>query len=1024
VILHFDQPWMLLVTLLALPLIVVGWRMLEGMDTVRRATVLVLRALVVALLALILAAPSTRREHDRLTVIGLLDVSGSVRRFAELPALADAERRSYLEHLRDWFRAATETKADDDRFGLVVFDGEAIAVAAPGPATAAGAGIDVTMTEGTNIAEAIRLGLAMFPADTARRLVLVSDGNETLGSAIDAARHAAGAEGARGVPLDVLPIAYRVERDVQVVRIEAPPNAQPGQAVTVRIMLAATRETTGRLALRREGVWVDLNGDEPGSSRGLTVPAGDSVQLATVVLGDTPVNRFEAVFEPDDEGDDALPANNRAEAFTATPSRGSMLVVSRADAPADNEIARTLTDAELPVSVVTPEQLPHDLLSLQNYNLIVLDNVPAYEVGLPRQTLLSRYVNDLGGGLIMLGGEYGFGAGGWNGTPVEDVLPLELDPPRELRLPEAALVLVMDKSGSMNTPVAGARASQQEVANEAAAMAIESLRAASLVGVVTFDSFAYEHVPLQRNTDPQAIAQRVRRIQGGGGTDLEPALKRAHEMLRDVEAERKRVVVLTDGQSPTENLERIVQAMVEHNIKVSTIGVGDDADYAMLKRLAEVGEGEFYPVYNPQVLPRVLVDSVQVINKPLIKEIRFIPVVRPTGSTMTIGMEEAPPLDGLVVTAPRTDAVVTIEMTHPDGEPLLAHWQAGLGRAAAFTSDVGGTWSRRWSAWPTAGAFWPQLVRTMARPAVSQEAELIARIEDDRLHIVLEAASDEGGFLDYLQVRGTVYRPDGSPQAVRLRQTAPGRYEETIDARDAGNYIVALNPRRGQRQLAPVIGGASRTTGDEFRRYRSNLALLDQLVTMTGGRRLDLARPAAIDLFDRTGMPTSVSLLPAWPMLLWCALAALLVDVASRRIAWSGPGVRAAVLRAVAAVTPAHVTGRRAEATLASLREASTRVEQQIDAKRAAETLEPVKYEPPEDEREFSYEAPEKPEATKVSAALHTLLGRGDKAKKEGKPAPEPEEATTDEDVPPPSETTSSLLEAKRRARKRLGGRE
>jgi hypothetical protein len=447
--------------------------------------------------------------------------------------------------------------------------------------------------------------------------------------------------------------------------------------------------------------------------------------------------------------------------------------------------------------------------------------------------------------------------------------------------------------------------------------------------------------------------------------------------------------------------------MVADDITLTTIAVGDDADDQTLMRLADVGGGEFYPVRNPRTLPRVLVDSVQVINQPLIKEDPFAPVVRATGSTLTIGLDEAPLLGGLVITGPKPDPQVTVEMEHPDGEPLLAHWQAGLGRTAAFTSDADGRWSRRWIDWPGFATFWAQLARTIARPATSPDAELIAQIVDGRLRITLEAASDKQ-FLDYLHVDGTVYAPGGRAVPVRLRQTAPGRYETSIDAARPGNYVVALSPRRGNRRLAPVIGGASQSASPEFRRFRSNGALLDQIADMTGGRRLDVTRPRATDLFDRQGMEPSLAALPVWQSLLWLTLGLVLLDVASRRLAWGYGRMWGLVRQAAARVAPSHVRGRAAAATLASLRQASaqtTQANRQQDTPQRPAPPHPV---PPPTRSE--------PEPSKVAAAIKTLLGKSgppEEPEKDKETEPEPESTGA-------TETTSGLLAAKRRARKKL----
>lgn len=1043
---YFDHPEYLLIALLAVPLVIVGWLTMRNMDLLRKVLSLGLRAVLLAGLSVMLASPHIAREHHRVTVIGLLDISTSVRRFAELPAETEPGSQSYVDYLRQWFRAATNIKADDDRFGLIVFDGRAAAISTPTARQHFDDTIGVQMVEGTNIAEAIQLGLAMFPADTARRLVLVSDGNETLGSAVEAAKQAAGAAGASfefvdaanlqaTVPIDVLPIAYNVRNDVQVVRVEAPAQAQASQTITVRIVLEATQPTTGRLALRHEGRFVDLNGAAPGFARAVQLPAGRSVHRAQVQLQDSKVNRFEAVFEPDEPGADMLADNNQAEAFTATPAEGKVLIVEAESPTQANVLAETLRDADFALEVRQPMELPDDLLSLQRYDLIVLDNIPAYALTTHQQKLVSRYVNDLGGGLIMLGGENSFGAGGWNNTPIEDVLPLELNPPRELRLAEAALVLVLDKSGSMNRPVAGARASQQQVANEGAALAVESLRETSYVGVVTFDLFAYEHVELQRNDNPREIANRIRAIRADGGTNLKPALRMARDMLNSVDVEKKRVVCLTDGQSETEGLDLLVKDMFDDGIRLTTIAVGDDADDVTLRQLADLGGGEFYLVRNPKILPAVLIDSVQIINKPLIREGLFEPQVQPTGSSLTASMTAAPPLGGLVITSPKPQPTVIMEMTHPEGEPLLARWQAGLGKVAAFTSSAHPPWAERWQDWPEAATFWTQLARQTSRPKMDRETELTTRIDDDQLVIQLDVLDpdrlqeDSGSAgvrasLDYLTIDGTVYRPDGSSQQVRLRQTGPRRYEASVPAEAAGNYIVALTPKRSGAPLAPVIGGTSRTGSPELRRYSSNIELLRDVAQLTGGRVLDVENPRAVNVFDRSELPKSRSILPVWRTILLMTIALMLLDVANRRIAWSTAGVVNAARRVVGRAKAAQARSREIATAVGSLRQtgpaaqrpkrdphapkASTGPAKQtgpaeINFRTAPQEQEPDRKEPPK---------PKKPDRRKVEAALDELLGR---AKPTGEsPPPEPPREEADDDKP---SSTSSLLEARRRAR-------
>ena len=319
------------------------------------------------------------------------------------------------------------------------------------------------------------------------------------------------------------------------------------------------------------------------------------------------------------------------------------------------------------------------------------------------------------------------------------------------------------------------------------------------------------------------------------------------------------------------------------------------------------------------------------------------------------------------------------------------------------------------------GNFWAQLARTIARPPTSPDSELVTLIRDGRLVMTLEAAQKDG-FLDYLHVEGIVYAPDGTSIPVKLRQTAPGRYEASVSAPVPGNYVVALSPRRGTRRLAPVIGGASQSSSVEFRQFRSNAPLLERIAELTGGRTLDLLQPQAVKLFDRAGMAPSRAALPAWTPLLWLALALFLLDVAARRLAWDALLVRRSVRRATARVEARDVRGREAAATLATLRQVSDQVEHRHTVRPEEPAQEPPTTIP------VARAAPEQPpteaepvaEPTRIAAALDAFLGKPSAAPPEHPESPEPSEPTPEQT--PPTDTTGSLLAAKRRARKKLDG--
>jgi len=1033
--LRFDNPLWLLVAVLAIPLALLGLRWFRTMSRSRAWSGVLARSLLLVLLGMALAGASTVRTTERLATIALIDVSGSVRSFGEFGTVRTGGQQervlSATEAIRAWLEQAAGERGEEDLLGLVAFDGESIALMAPRAGSARGESadvaevtLDVRMAEGTNLAEAIRLGAALFPPDAGRRLVLISDGDETSGDALAAAREIAGAvevgERAGTIPIDVLPVAYRAGREVLVEFVDAPPQAASESTVTVRVGLRATRATTGTLQLLREGEPVDLNGAEEGLGRRIAVEEGRSVELIELRLDERTIHRFEAVFEPDDPALDTLAANNRGEAFTVTPGRGVALLVdgvSNGDpSGAGATLGRALEASGIEVELVPPGGLPPDLLALHAYDLVILQNVPADEVPRPTQSALVEYVRELGGGLVMVGGPDSFGAGAWKGTPVADVLPVKLDLPEELVVPSAAIMIVLDSSGSMGQRVLGGSRTQQEIANESAALAIETLDAQDLVGVISFDNAHRTILPLTKASDAQAAVDRVRAISPGGGTNMFPALESAGRMLRGVEANTKHIIVLSDGRSsgsPREG-EIIASRLSQDGISVSTIAVGDGADTDSLSRIAAQGGGQYHRVLDPYALPRIFIKAIRVVNRPLIRLSPFDPVVRPTGSPLTAGVPpQWPTLRGLVLTQPREEPTITYAAVTPSGEPLLAHWNVGLGQVGAFTSDAH-EWAREWIGWPGYRQLWSQIARSIARPTAGRGQELITEVVGGELRIRMQTTTEDGRPIDLLSVPGLVYPPGGGePRRIRLSQTGPGLYEGVAPAEGSGSYVVVLTPKRGATSLPPVVGGASRQVGEEFRRLRSNVGLLQRIAEATGGRVLSFDAPEDASLFDRSTLEPRKAATPLWRALVLWAVVVFLLDVGTRRVAWDR-----LITREVASDVRAHAAealSRRSEAAAATLgrlrgtREApaESRSEAFVRSERAQETPAPRSTgrnrEPTEQERREA-----------VRRALRATQG-----KPAGGDAPSQAGARQREE---PSEDTgsSSLLAAKKRARERM----
>jgi uncharacterized membrane protein len=1039
--LAFDHPALLWLLLLAVPIGYLGWSHLRALEGPRRWLAVGLRVAVLLLLVLMLAGLRSERRHEDLTVIAVVDRSASVQVFGESPSstasgdgVAAATVPLSLAGMLERFieQAAEPQRQADDRLGVVTYDARPTVQMRPGSQVKIDLAGQVEPREGTDTATALEWAVAAkSDADTALRLLLISDGNDTAGNTLAAARAAAAA----GVVIDVLPIRYAVGPEVMVEGVYAPTDAREGQTVAVRVVLRATAASPGQLQLRHDGDLLDLNGNQLGTGQPVratdwtrvnpdeeTNPgtAGEFL-LATqidVPIARTGPNRFEAFFEPLDAGrSDGQLVNNRAEGFTLVQGKGRVLIVDREEGVSGAVLPDALTRRGIELEVVTPAGLPSDMAELTRYDAVVFQNVPAEAVTGRQQAMLARYVNDLGGGFAMLGGPESFGAGGWTNTVIDrDILPVDCEIPAQTVMPSGALAIVIDRSGSMGSPVAAAGGrTQQELANEAASLAIETLYEQDLVGVIAFDSSAQWIVPMQRARDRGPIIDRTMSIQSSGGTEIYAGLELAYQGLTAdsqliSDSSIKHVILLSDGGSEG-NYEPLLNQMRRANITVSTVGVGDGHDAAKLEMLAILGDGEYHPIDDPNDLPQVFIKEARTIRRNLIKEQTFEPIRQRTGSPIVVGLDATPPLQGLVLTGPKYDRRIEMPMLGPDGEPLFAHWQVGLGKAAAWTSDATNRWAVDWLNWPGYGDFWSRTMRYIARPATNRDAELTTSLDGDTLRIRLDAPPPDGAAAGgNASVRGKLITPSGGGEDavvdLDLKQTGPGIFEATVPARQTGSYLVNVfvTPEPGQGGEASfVAGGLSKPPGPELRRFQPDLQLLQEVAATTGGRVLDPADPQAAALFDRSHRFETVSSRPLrWTLMPWL-IALLLLDIANRRIAWDGP--------AILAWSKTHLTlhrrsDREQRQTLANLK---TRRQQTV----AAHGQPDPPATPPRPEQTFQAESAKKP-----TGNLSDALGG---ASVNPTQAAAYQATNSNEDDPSGGGTTSRLLDAKRRAREKQG---
>ena len=240
---QFERPIFLLLALLVLPVVLLAWRSRNSEERGKWWLSLILRAMVVCLLTLALAQPSWVRRGEALTTAFVLDRSRSI----PVPLLKQS---------RDFAQALIEGKQDpEDRVAAVSVGRDAEILSQPDTRSIVPDEEHAGSRDASNLAAGLRQALSILPPDTAKRIVLISDGNENVGNALAEAEVAR----ANGIPIDVVPIEYEAPNEVVFENLKAPTRARPGQTADLRLLLRSQRAARGTVFLRESGRAIDLD---------------------------------------------------------------------------------------------------------------------------------------------------------------------------------------------------------------------------------------------------------------------------------------------------------------------------------------------------------------------------------------------------------------------------------------------------------------------------------------------------------------------------------------------------------------------------------------------------------------------------------------------------------------------------------------------------------------------------------------------------------------------------------------------
>ena len=848
---EFAQPaWLALIAALVL-LVALSIRR-AGRARARRVTAGILRTLALAALAVALAGPLAGSRTRHADVVFALDVSSSI------------ARESIAEAL-DFVNRARESPSA--RIGLVVFGADAAVESLVRGGSEPSREITAHVERaGTDIGRAIEVAMGAFPAGAHRRIVLLSDGRENLGDA----RSAAAIARSLGIEIDTMALERPPARkEVYVKGMTVPPRVRLHEPFTVQTVVRSSESARAHLVIMRNGVLV----------REFPVELEPGVNVYSLVeQADTQgLREYEAIINSDA---DSEPANNRYQAYVQV--TGAPKVLHVVDDPETGRyVSAALRAQGLTVDEVPATVFPASLHELVDHDLVILNNVSGLDLSLAKMALLEYYVRDAGGGVVMIGGDRSYAAGGYFGTPVEQLLPVTMNVKTEIRIPSLSVVFVLDRSGSM-----GSKAGSEDkltIAKRAALSSIELLKPLDRVGVLAFDSDRDWVVPMTEVGARRPIAERLRDLRVGGGTDLYPALEEAHRIMRKEQAKVKHLIVLSDGLTEgAQDFDPLAARIAADGITISTVAMGADADRVLMARLAELGKGRYYHTDDPRNVPRIFTSEAMTITRELVVEGEIRPRQAYAGELIAGFEADAFPVLGGYLRAYAKPAAQVLLAGQGD-DPVLVSWRYGLGKAVAFTSDLSGRWGRRWVEWPAFGRFVSQMARWSMRRSGSETFAPRFTWHGHRGEMSVDVLDRDDRFVNGLKLEASLMDPSRLARRVELVQIAPGRYRGEFPVSRAGRYYITLTGRDGTAQVGPTTFGLAVPYSSEYLDPGVDPRLLRDIASITGGRLLPLSS-ASLRAVTAPSPQASGPLSRAWWPFFLAALILLVAEVAVRRV--------------------------------------------------------------------------------------------------------------------------------------------
>lgn len=813
----------------------------------RRLVVLLARTGITTLLILTLADPQSISEQSQ----------------SEERIFAYDVSQSISAGMRAWMARATEELAPSDKDRVFAFGADAQAVVNLSEAGIGDGNGHVKVDARQTNLESLLSKLLELPA-APRRLFLFTDGWETQGD-VERLLPTAGAAGLKIYPM--VPAERQAVQNVAVTKLLAPTQGKSGEMLNLKVVLDNQNDHAieGKLVLKRNGqvLKTDL----------VKVPPGSQSFTYQTVPDQSALSVFQASFSAKKGDDDRFPGDNQALAWVSVRVKSKILLIN-GQGGAGRHLEEILKRQGFDLTIRSADNAPPP----NGFKVIIFNNAEREKFPAGYFAAVERQVAE-GAGFVMLGADNSFAPTSYRQTAIEKVLPVEPKEPPKREEKNRAVVLVIDKSGSMRDD------NRIVYAKEAAKAVARQLKDIDLLGVVGFDDSPFVVVYLETMARLRSVVDNhIDRLKPGGQTYFLPALKEAKQQLERVNASRKHIILLSDGVtrgSQGELVDLVGMMKTDSKITVSAVAISGEADVRIMKRLAQYGGGLFHHVIDPSTLPQIVLEQLQDKSKEDAQnDGPLMPVAERNSNVLAgIGNRAFPALLGYMETEVKKGAQLDLFIAKPERRaPLLASWRYGRGKAIALTTDLEGRWSRNWIPWGGLQGFWAKIFDWL----IPIEENLVpaheARVSLSAARAVLDISifDDSGANSQYrYAISGKNEKFTGN-----LVKLVPGHFQANLPITVPGDYRIDLTEDRGGRLIPfpPVGYSFPYAPKNELPRPDYNTQLLTRLAQTTGGE----INPKSLDKL--TNKRVSKSQKPLRQGLIALAFGLFLLEVGLRKL--------------------------------------------------------------------------------------------------------------------------------------------